>query len=173
MARPIDIAAYIVEQRGDTFVGRLHAILYFAQACHIAQKNMLLFDEDIIAYPEGPVVHDLLNSLGKYISVVLVECGFSSLLTPEERESVNCALELYGGMPLMELTRICQEQRPWRAACKGLFFMQKAYRVISPHDMSNVWSTSIAAYALHTSSLSRMEERFADIYEDSLGMSSA
>lgn len=54
-----DVAAYILHKQGPMTVWKLHKLLYYSQAWHLAWEDEPLFGERIEAWANGPVVPDL------------------------------------------------------------------------------------------------------------------
>ena len=51
-----DVAEYILSCGGEMSTEKLHALLYFSQAWHLAAFGVPLFDDPIEAWAEGPIV---------------------------------------------------------------------------------------------------------------------
>lgn len=83
---------------------QLHKLMYFAQAWHVAWNDEALFDDDIVAYNNGPVVKNLWAKR-KHETKVLVP--LSAPLSDKEMRTVHFVLSRYGaqtGAKLRDVT---------------------------------------------------------------------
>lgn len=55
-ARAVDVAEYILAQQGEMSAMKLHRLVYYCQAWHLAWSGAPLFEEEIHAWANGPVV---------------------------------------------------------------------------------------------------------------------
>lgn len=54
--RAVDVAEYILAQQGEMSAMKLHRLVYYCQAWHLAWSGAPLFEEEIHAWANGPVV---------------------------------------------------------------------------------------------------------------------
>ena len=57
--RAVDVAEYILAQQGEMSAMKLHRLVYYCQAWHLAWSGRPLFDDEIQAWANGPVVVSL------------------------------------------------------------------------------------------------------------------
>ncbi len=117
-----DVAALLVEKLGNTFTLKLHRLLYFCQGFHLAWDGVPLFEEPIEAWASGPVVRPIMNQhLGQFLlESPWPEDGDPGRLIPEEKESVEAVLTMFGDWTLSQLTMVTCRERPWIEARDGL-----------------------------------------------------
>lgn len=56
MATAIDVAEYILRQHGEMSAMKLHRLVYYSQGWHLAWEGHPLFEDEIQAWANGPVV---------------------------------------------------------------------------------------------------------------------
>lgn len=84
-ASVIDVAEYILTKHGQMSTMKLHRLVYYSQAWHLVWDGVPLFDEEIQAWANGPVVPVLYElHRGEYT----VEPGFFYAKLREQQESV-------------------------------------------------------------------------------------
>ena len=105
------------EEGNDLTNLKLQKLLYFAQGTHLARTGQLLFEEDIQAWPLGPVVPAVYEKYSAYAAKVIQEdtSNFTrSVFTPEES---NTLLDVcywgfeYTANTLVSMTHL--EDSPW------------------------------------------------------------
>ncbi|MFY1653386.1 Panacea domain-containing protein [Solwaraspora sp. WMMB762] len=96
---------------------KLQKLCYYAQAWHLVWEDRPLFDNEIQAWANGPVVPDLyLHHRGR-LQVAPGELpGHADALTAGERESIDVVLEFYGELTAHQLSELTHREAPWRDA---------------------------------------------------------
>lgn len=95
MAKVQDVANFFItlgQQQADNNIGdqvsnlRLQKLLYFAQGCHLARYGMPLFDDEVCAWPLGPVVPEVYSQYKQYgkSGIPADEPFDPEVLTPDE-----------------------------------------------------------------------------------------
>lgn len=56
MAAAIDVAEYILSQHGEMSAMKLHRLVYYSQGWHLAWEGHPLFEDEIQAWANGPVI---------------------------------------------------------------------------------------------------------------------
>lgn len=97
---------------------KLQKLVYYSQAWRTVQSGVVLFEDSIKAYDNGPVVGVLFYRHKGYRTVYpeLIGVGSPELLSSDEADLVDSVLEHYGNMSAEDLSELTHEELPWRAA---------------------------------------------------------
>lgn len=109
-----DVAAAFVAACGDLTAMKLEKLVYFAQATHLARFGTPLFEDEIQAWRDGPVVRRLYNQHTGMRSVHEWPTGDQARLTQTGRAVVDAVVRRYGDLGAEELSDITHRQAPWR-----------------------------------------------------------
>lgn len=122
MASVFDVAKYILEDRGILTAMKLQKLVYYSQAWSLAWTEEPLFDEEIEAWANGPVVRSLFDQhKGMFkVSVQNIPNGDSSALTADEKDSIDRVLKFYGAKSPQWLSDLTHSEDPWKNARKGI-----------------------------------------------------
>src|SRR5262249_57987509 len=96
MAGVLDVAAYILEQRGPMTAMKLQKLVYYSQAWSIVWDDDELFPEELEAWKNGPVVRDLWEAHRGRFKVDEISNGDAETLGGLQKETVNTVLGFYG-----------------------------------------------------------------------------
>jgi uncharacterized phage-associated protein len=133
MATVHDVAAYILEKKGRMTAMKLQKLVYYSQAWSLAWDDAPLFEEDIQAWANGPVVPALFEvHRGKYYVDEWPE-GNPNNLSATEIETIDAVLDYYGQKSSRWLSDLTHNEIPWIEARKGLSPNDRGSRVIT-HD---------------------------------------
>jgi uncharacterized phage-associated protein len=116
MATVFDVAAYILEKRGEMTAWKLQKLVYYSQAWSLVWDQRPLFVERIEAWMNGPVCPDLYRVHSGLFMVRGVPGGKVEALDAIARETIDAVLEFYGGMHPQELSDLTHAEAPWREA---------------------------------------------------------
>lgn len=145
MARVQDVAAYILTKQGSMTAMKLQKLCYYSQAWHLVWEERPLFDNEIQAWANGPVVPELYRLHRGRLTLYPGEIsgGNPRALDPGEAESVDIVLDFYGGMDAHALSELTHREAPWvdarRAA--GLEPMERGNAVISQASMAEFYDS--------------------------------
>jgi len=121
MANVFEAANFFIDSVDNMSLTKLHKMLYFAQGVHLARTGMPLFDNDIHAWPYGPVVPTVHNKFSPNKGGVrlLEEYISPSFTNTEESALVDVAVEygLCSAATLSDITH--QEGTPWTETTKN------------------------------------------------------
>ena len=120
MASAHDVAAYILESRSPLTAMKLQKLLYYSHAWHLVWDEEPLFPEPIEAWANGPVVPAVYEQHRGRFRLESWPCGNPANLLPNERETVDIVLEVYGDLGAHELSNMTHREPPWRDARAGL-----------------------------------------------------
>lgn len=140
MANVFDIANYILEKHGAVTAMKLQKLVYYAQAWSLVWDEKPLFDEEIQAWANGPVVPALYVTHSGQFKVETIPGGDATRLTEDEKETVDGVLEFYGGMTSQNLSALTHRENPWREARNGLNIGERGNRVITHFSMHEYYS---------------------------------
>lgn len=105
---------------------KLHKLLYYAQAWHLAFYGKPLFDGRFQAWVHGPVNRELYDrfrdtkSLYSDVTFTDIREGFNpDSLQPDERGHVDSVLETYAKYSGVQLEAMTHREEPWIRAREG------------------------------------------------------
>lgn len=118
MATAHDVAAYILQQKGSMTAMKLQKLVYYSQAWNLVWDDKPIFQEPIQAWAHGPVVYELFKlHKGKYkVERTDFAGGKPGALNPDEVESIDVVLNLYGEMSGAQLSELTHAELPWKHA---------------------------------------------------------
>ncbi len=121
MATANDVAAYVMERLDascDTM--KLQKLLYYSQGWSLAWDGVPMFNEPIQAWANGPVVYAVFDNHRGRFTISDWPHGDSSVLTDEQRETVDAVVDHYGKFNGQQLSDMTHDERPWLEAREGL-----------------------------------------------------
>ena len=134
-----DVAAFVLQELGEMTAMKFQKLVYYCQAWSLVWDEEPLFDEEIQAWANGPVVPALYaRHQGKF--KVNEWHGNPGTLTDLQCETILKVLEFYGDKPSQVLSDLTHREAPWLNARKGLRLGERGSRVISPADMVEYYS---------------------------------
>lgn len=116
-----DVASYVMERLGspcDTM--KLQKLLYYSQGWSLAWDGAPIFDDRIEAWANGPVVYSVFTNHRGRFTVSDWPHGDATVLTDDQRETVNAVVDHYGRFNGQELSDMTHAERPWLEAREGL-----------------------------------------------------
>lgn len=116
MASVHDVAAYILELQHPMTTMKLQKLCYYSQGWTLALEGTPLFDEEIQAWANGPVVSALFARHRGRFQVEDWADGDSSRLSERERQVVSAVVETYGQLNGQQLSEKSHAEAPWQAA---------------------------------------------------------
>ena len=120
MCRAIDVAAYILNERGRLSGFQLQKLLFYCQAWCLVTQDRPLFTEEIRAWEHGLVVYEVARAHRGRRTVVITDIdGDPFALSAEDQIVIDAVLESYGSMTGDELAELTHSEDPWRDAFNG------------------------------------------------------
>lgn len=117
MSSVLDVAKYILEHTGEMTAMKLQKLVYYSQAWSLVWDESALFNEDIEAWANGPVVRRLYDMHKGQFKVCASNIpGDSRKLTDSQQETVNGVLEFYGNKTAQWLSDLTHMETPWKEA---------------------------------------------------------
>lgn len=144
MASVHDVAAAILERRGEMTAMKLQKLVYYCQAWHLVWEEEALFPEPIEAWANGPVVRALYEKhRGSFKVSSWRRWGRSSRLSASQLETIEMVLERYGKMTAPALSELTHSEPPWLDARRGLQPGERGDRVIPIQAMYEYYDSLI------------------------------
>ena len=132
--RVFDVAAYILGRMGTMTTMKLQKLVYYSQAWSLVWDEKRLFEEDIEAWANGPVVRNLFDYHRGMYQISSMPIGNPRLLDQEQQDTVDAVLEYYGNQSAQWLIDLTHMEDPWIQTRGGLPIQERGNRVI-PLDM--------------------------------------
>jgi uncharacterized phage-associated protein len=114
-----DVAAYILEKKGEMTAWKLQKLVYYSQAWSLVWDQRPIFAETIEAWANGPVCPDLYQAHRGLFLVKAIPGGKADALDATARETVDAVIQFYGDMHPQELSDLTHSERPWLDARAG------------------------------------------------------
>lgn len=112
-----DVAAYTLQRLGSTHTLKMQKLLYYLQAWTLVATDERLFDEEIRAFDNGPVVYDFwVTHRGCHAIHPEAVRGDASLIPFEVQPVVDAVLAFYRPMSRFELIERTHSEDPWKNA---------------------------------------------------------
>lgn len=139
------VAHYIVTKIGTTEGLKLHRLLYYIQAWTLVWDDDSLFEDEIQAWVNGPIITTLWNKLDCHYTVGLPDLfgiGMTDTeLTPNQKDKINHVLEFYGHQSSDWLTDVTKMEDPWIKARKDCVYSERGHHIISLLSMARYYSS--------------------------------
>lgn len=136
MTNVIDVAKYILTQRGKMSTMKLQKLCYYAQVWSLVWDDEPLFDEDFQAWANGPICPELFSvTQGNFSVDADDEPGDISHLTDIQRDTIDRVLEHYGDKNAQWLSDLTHFESPWKGARKGIPLGSPCDNVITKESM--------------------------------------
>ena len=136
-----DVAAYILQKMKPMTTMKLQKLVYYSQAWSLVWDEKLLFEEDIEAWANGPVVRDLFDYHRGMYEISTMPLGNPRLLNQKQQDTVDAVLEYYGHRSAQWLIELTHMENPWIEARKGLLPLERGNRVIPLDTMADYYSS--------------------------------
>jgi uncharacterized phage-associated protein len=139
MASAHDVAAYILQERGEMTAMKLQKLVYYAQAWALVWDEEPLFEERIEAWANGPVVPALYDRHRGLFKVSTWKGGDPDRLTPTHKKTIDAVLKYYGSRTSQWLSDLTHREEPWIEARQGLGPGERGSAVISLASMAEYY----------------------------------
>jgi len=137
MPSVFDAATYILEKCGRMSTMKLQKLCYYAQAWSLVWDDEPLFEEEFRAWRNGPVCKELFAKTRGMFSVVAAdENGNSSLLTENQKDTIDRVLEHYAQHNAQWLSWLTHQEDPWKNARIGLLVDEEADIIITKESIA-------------------------------------
>lgn len=116
MVSSLDVAEYILQQKGPVTSIKLQKLVYYSQAWSLALEQEPIFEEPIEAWKDGPRVRNLAESQRDQAHVSSIPLGDPERLTSEQKETIDAVVIYYGQKSSQWLEDMTYTEDPWRLA---------------------------------------------------------
>lgn len=141
MASMNDVASYILKKTGEITAMKLQKLMYYSQAWSLAWDEKPLFDEEVQAWANGPVVPALYEKHRGQFKISEWCAGNPDNLNPEQVETIDSVIEFYGKMNSQVLSDLTHSEEPWKNARKSLPQGERGNTAISHAAMAEYYSS--------------------------------
>jgi uncharacterized phage-associated protein len=137
----LDVAAFILQERGSMTAWKLQKLVYYCQAWSLVWDEQPLFPEKIEAWANGPVVRELFQLHRGQFIVSSLPHGELEKLGETQKETIRAILDYYGDKPSQWLSDLTHMEEPWRKARVGLLDEERGDREITHDSMAEYYSS--------------------------------
>lgn len=131
MTKAVDVFEYVATKHSFTGEMQAHKLLYYMQGWSLAWDGEALFDDDVEAWPMGPVIREVRwrwhNSNGVLPRHAARDDGLSS----DVKRKIDAVLAFYGANGGRALSELTHSEAPWCEARDGLGVNEPSNRRIS------------------------------------------
>lgn len=120
---------------------KLQKLVYYAQAWSLVWDERPLFDEQIQAWANGPVVRELYDCHRGQFRVSSWPWGNASALDAVARETVDAVLHFYGDQTSQWLSNLTHMEDPWKDARAGCRTGERSEAEITQAAMAEYYSS--------------------------------
>lgn len=137
------VAKYILSLGGDMSTMKLQKLVYYCQAWSLVWDDAPLFDAEIQAWANGPVIPELFRVHHGRFTVSSWPKGSVSDLSTTQKETIQRVLDFYGPKTAQWLSDLSHQEEPWLRAREGLGLLERGSRAIELIQMAEYY-TSLA-----------------------------
>jgi uncharacterized phage-associated protein len=143
MSNAFDTASYILKKQGPMSAMKLQKLVYYSQAWSLVWDEAPLFNDEIQAWANGPVLPKLYEAhRGEYlVTPALVEDKAENNLNETQKETIDTVLKAYGEKSAQWLSDQTHNEAPWVEAREGLRELERSNKEITPAAMAEYYST--------------------------------
>lgn len=141
MANVHDVASYILERQGGMTTMKLQKLIYYSQAWSLVWDGEPLFENEIEAWVNGPVVREIYNAHAGQFRVGKWMKGDSNQLSEAQKTTIESVLNFYGPKEAYWLSELTHQERPWKEAREGLSATERGNKPISLETMHWYYSS--------------------------------
>ncbi|NEQ98188.1 MAG: DUF4065 domain-containing protein [Cyanothece sp. SIO2G6] len=143
MVCAVDVARYILTKTGEMTAMKLQKLVYYSQAWSLVWDEEPLFEEDIQAWANGPVVPTLYEyHRGEFkVNEDTFEAGNVDALTPNQKDSIDKVLDALQGKSGHWLSELTHSESPWNDARGDLKPTERSTNVIPLAAMHEYYSS--------------------------------
>ncbi len=141
-ANVFDTAEFILQNIGPTSTMKIQKLVYYAQAWSLAWDDDVLFDEEVEAWANGPVVRELFEAhKGQYQVNPGDFGGDPNKLEEKQQGTIRSVLEFYGDKSSQWLSDLTHSEDPWVNARAGVPDGERSNSLISKESILEYYSS--------------------------------
>lgn len=141
MPSVFDTAQYILSRTGVLTTMKLQKLCYYAQAWSLVWDEQPLFNEEIQAWSNGPVIPALYNAHKGMYAIDALSIGDGSVLSSSQQETVNTVIDFYSQYNPQQLSDLTHMEDPWKNARSGIPDQVRSTSTISHSSMAEYYSS--------------------------------
>lgn len=144
MATALDVAAYILRKQGAMSAMKLQKLVYYCQAWSLVWDDRPMFEDEIQAWANGPVIVHLYSAhRGKFMVTEGDINGSPGRLDAKAKSTIDSVVRFYGKKPAYWLSALSHREQPWLAARKGLKMGERGSSVITQATMAEYYGSLV------------------------------
>lgn len=132
MTTALQAAQYAASKRRFTGEMQQHKLMYYAQAWSLAWDGIPLFEDEIQAWKDGPVLPSLRH--------LVVQGKADAPLDDRQKSVIDAVMDYYGRMGGWRLSQLSHNETPWREARGDLAEGASCSTPISQETMRRTYS---------------------------------
>ncbi len=136
-----DAANYLLSSLGPVTSMKLQKLMYYCQAWSLVWDEAPLFNEEIQAWANGPVIPALFDKHRGQFRVQSISGGDVNKLSETQRETIDAVIEYYGQKSSQYLVDLTHRESPWLEARAGLPDNIRGRSEITLDEMANYYSS--------------------------------
>ncbi len=136
-----DVARYIIENHGPMTAMKLQKLLYYCQAWSLVWDEQPMFDDEIEAWANGPVIPTIYSQHRGTFKIEKWSSGDTSKLSKDAIETIEGVMSFYGDKTAQWLSDLTHQEDPWVQARKGLAPGEPGSNVITTASMHEYYSS--------------------------------
>lgn len=120
---------------------KIQKLVYYAQGYHLAMFGKPLFDEEIEAWPHGPVIPSLYTEFKKYGAGPIEKPRIlnNQLFSKEARDMLDKVFAYYDQFSAIKLRSMTHNEPTW----ENNYLPGRAYNPISKKDLTDYFKTQL------------------------------
>ena len=136
-----DVANYILDKKGFMTAMKIQKLVYYSQAWSLVWDEEELYQEEIQAWANGPVVKDLyIAHRGEFRIRRQFDDGDKNKLSPRQQSNVDKVLDFYGNKSSQWLSDLTHNELPWIISRNGLAASERGDKEITTSSMAEYYS---------------------------------
>ena len=141
----IDVASYIINRMKEVYkikevsTWKLQKLVYYCQVWHLIWHDRPLFDEDILAWINGPVCKELYELHKGKFAISKIR-GIANL-DSDQKEVADRIVSFYGKRSAQWLVDLIHLEDPWRNTRKNIGPSERGNEVINHESIVEYYSS--------------------------------